>query len=91
MRVIRYRIKPEHVAENERLIEDVFREMNAKRPGGTRYLVLSLPDGTFIHVAEGEITALDSHQKFRSGIDSRCLETPKTVEAKVVGEYRSNP
>ncbi len=91
MKVIRYRIKPEHVAENERLIEDVFREMSAKRPGGTRYLVLSLPDGTFIHVAEGEIAALDSHREFRLGIDSRCLGTPKTVDAKVMEEYRSNP
>jgi len=91
MKVIRYRVKPEHVAENERLIEDVFREMNAKRPGGTRYLVLSLSDGTFIHVAEGEITALDSHRTFRLRIDSRCLETPTTVDAKLVGEYRSNP
>ena len=91
MKVIRYQVKPEHVAENERLISDVFREMEAKQPGGTRYLVLALPDGTFIHVAEGEITTLDAHKKFRTGIDARCLETPKTVDAKIVGEYRSNP
>jgi hypothetical protein len=91
MKVIRYLVKPEHVAENEGLIQDVFRELDAKRPGGTRYLVLALPDGTFIHVAEGEITTLDSHREFRTDINARCLETPKTVDAKIVGEYRSNP
>ena len=87
MKVIRYRVKPEHVAENERLVEGVFRELSAKQPSDTRYLVLALPDGTFIHVAEGEITTLDSHREFRTGIDARCLETPKAVDAKVVGEW----
>jgi hypothetical protein len=87
MKVIRYRVKPEHQDENERLVERVFQELSAKRPAGTRYLVLALPDGTFIHVAEGEITTLDAHREFRTGIDARCLETPKSVDAKVVGEW----
>ena len=69
---------------------DVFRELEAKTPGGTRYLVLSLPDGTFIHIAEGEITTLESHRVFRTGVNERCIETPRTVDAKVVGEYRSH-
>jgi hypothetical protein len=91
MKVIRYQVRPEHVAENERLIADVFRELHATCPNGTRYLVLSLPDGTFIHVADGEITTLESHRQFRTGINARCLETPKTADAKIVGEYRLNP
>jgi hypothetical protein len=87
MKVIRYQVKPEYVTENERLITDVFRELNATRPSATRYLVLALGDGTFIHIAEGEMTTLESHRKFRSGIDARCLETPHAVDAKVVGEW----
>jgi hypothetical protein len=87
MKVIRYQVKPEHVAENKRLIADVFREMDAKRPSDTRYLVLALPDGTFIHVAEGEISTLESHRAFRTGINDRCTITPTTVEATIVGEY----
>jgi hypothetical protein len=67
----------------------VFRELEAKQPSGVRYLVLALPDGSFIHVAEGEITTLESHRVFRTGINARCVETPKTVDAKVVGEYRN--
>lgn len=87
MKVIRYQVKTEHREENERLIREVFRELDAKRPSGTRYLVLALPDGTFIHVAEGEITTLESHRQFRTGINDRCSVTPATVEATIVGEY----
>ena len=87
MKVIRYQIKPEHREENQRLIEGVFQEIHAKRPTDTRYLVLALPDGTFIHVAEGEISTLESHRAFRTGINDRCTVTPTTVEATIVGEY----
>jgi len=89
MKVIRYQITPEQVAENKRLITDVFREMEAKRPANTRYLVLALPDGTFIHVADGDIATLESHRAFRTGINDRCTVTPTTVEATIVGEYVS--
>jgi hypothetical protein len=54
MKHIRYQVKPEQVAENERLIGDVFRELDAKRPAGTRYLVLALPDGTFVQLPMGK-------------------------------------
>jgi hypothetical protein len=89
MKVIRYQIQPEHVGENERLIADVFRELEAKRPDGVRYLVLALPDGTFIHIAEGDVTPLDTHRAFRTGVNARCIEAPRTVDAKVIGEYRA--
>jgi hypothetical protein len=91
MKVIRYRVKPEHVAENERLIADVFRELDTTAPGGITYFVLALPDGTFIHIADGEVTTLDSHRRFRTAIDARCLETPRSADAKIVGAYRLNP
>ena len=89
MKVIRYQVQPEHVEENERLIADVFRELEAKRPNGIRYFVLSLSDGTFVHIAEGDPTGLDSHRVFRTGINARCVQTPTTVDAKVLGEYRA--
>jgi hypothetical protein len=46
-KVIRYRIKPEKIEENQRLIEGVFRELHAKSPANVRYLVLKLADGSF--------------------------------------------
>ena len=51
-KLIRYRVKPEKIEENQRLIEDVFRELHAKSPKNARYLVLKLSDGTFCHLFE---------------------------------------
>jgi hypothetical protein len=45
-KLIRYRVKPEKIEENQRLIEDVFRELHTKSPKDARYLVLKLSDGT---------------------------------------------
>lgn len=88
MKFVRYQVKPESVGENERLIADVFRELEGAAPNGIRYLVLALPDGTFMHIAEGDVTALESHRVFRTGINARCLENPKAVDAKVVGDFQ---
>ena len=40
--LVRYRAKPEKIEENQRLIEGVFRELQAKSPTDVRYLVLKL-------------------------------------------------
>ena len=47
--IVRYKTKPETAQENERLIQQVFQELQAKSPEGVRYLALKLGDGTFIH------------------------------------------
>jgi hypothetical protein len=68
--LVRYRVRPEKVAENEKLIRDVFRELQAKAPDDVRYLVLSLSDGTFCHLVEDrskKIPALDAFAAFRRG------------------------
>ncbi len=38
--LVRYKAKPEMAHENERLITDVFRELQAKAPDGVRYTAL---------------------------------------------------
>jgi hypothetical protein len=43
--LVRYKAKPEMAHENERLITDVFRELQAKAPDGVRYAALRLDDG----------------------------------------------
>lgn len=88
MKLIRYRVTSDHVEENERLISAVFEELDARAPDGMRYLVLRLPDGTFVHIAEGALTSLDAHKTFRGGIDARCIEPPRSMEAQIVGNYR---
>lgn len=54
--LVRYKIKPEQVQENARLIKLVFQELKAKSPDGARYVVLQLDDGTFVHFATVEST-----------------------------------
>lgn len=88
--LIRYRVKPEKIAENQRLIEDVFRELHAKSPNA-RYLVLKLADGTFCHLFEdsgGTIASLEAFAAFRRGGEERRLDEPQRLEATVVGNYR---
>jgi hypothetical protein len=91
--LIRYKTKPDMAGENARLIKDVFRALQAKMPDGVRYGVLSLGDGTFVHVVEtedgaGPLTGLEAFQSFQSGIKDRCLELPQSGEAVIVGNYR---
>jgi len=51
-KVIRYRTKPEHADENERLIRGVFAELAEDRPDGLHYATFRLDDGvSFVHVA----------------------------------------
>ena len=52
--VVRYRTKPEMADENQRLIENVFAELQTKSPEGIRYLVMKLGDGKFIHFVIAE-------------------------------------
>lgn len=43
---VRYRATPEQAAENQRLVEEVFRELDASRPDGLRHAAYRLADGT---------------------------------------------
>ena len=89
--LIRYRVKPEKIEENQRLIEEVFRELHAKSPKDVRYLVLKLSDGTFCHLVEDSskaVPSLDAFAKFRAGGEERRLEEPQQLEATPIGNYR---
>lgn len=92
--LIRYKTKPERADENAHLVEEVFRELHAEAPGGTRYMVLRLEDGTFVHFVETEegtaaIPGLPAFKAFQSGIKDRCIEPPQSSEATIVGNYRT--
>jgi hypothetical protein len=89
--LVRYRVKPDAIAENERLIGAVFRELHAKAPPHVRYLVLSLSDGTFCHLVEDKsktIASLAAFAAFRDGGGERRLDEPQQLKATVVGNYR---
>jgi hypothetical protein len=93
--LVRYKIKPEQVQENARLIKQVFQELKAKSPDGARYVVLQLDDGTFVHFATVEstdgahpITSLEAFRAFQSGIKERCMDLPQSGDATILGNYR---
>jgi hypothetical protein len=92
--IVRYKTKTEAADLNQRLIEAVFQELQAKAPDGVQYLVLRLADGTFLHFVQGKsdiIPALDAFKPFAGGIKERALEPPQQSEATVVGNYRTLP
>ena len=93
-KVVRYRTKPEHAEENERLIREVFAELAEQDPGsGFQYAAFRLDDGvSFLHVAVldgGENPLASSHAfaAFQSGIGERCAEGPVPADATMVGSY----
>src|SRR6266436_7956401 len=81
--LIRYKTKPDRTQENQRLIESVFAELEAKSPDGVRYMVLRLDDGTFVHFVAVDpkeavisIPELEAFRLFQSGHKERCVEPP---------------
>lgn len=91
--LIRYRTKPEMTQQNQRLIENVFEELQARSPEGVRYMALKLGDGTFLHFVEtndgsSPLPELEAFRSFQSGIRDRCAEPPQANDATIVGNYR---
>jgi radical SAM superfamily enzyme with C-terminal helix-hairpin-helix motif len=93
--LIRYDTKPERAEENERLIEDVFRELHAKAPSGVRYMALRLGTGTFVHFVEvnaadgsNPLPELDAFRSFQSGIRDRQVGPAQSSDAAILGHYR---
>jgi hypothetical protein len=92
--MVRYKVRPDAAAENERLIKEVFAQLAREKPPGVRYQSIKLADGvSFVHVAsyDGEgpnpLTLLEAFKVFVSGIKERCEEQPMTYEADLVGAY----
>ena len=91
--VVRYRVRPDRVEENERLVRAVYEELAAVQPEGLRYATVTLDDGvTFVHVAvhetENPLPELASFRAFTEGVAERCDEPPVVSTAELVGSYR---
>jgi hypothetical protein len=96
-KVIQYKTKPEHAAENENLIRQVFAELAAHQPEGLSYASFRLDDGvSFLHVATFDtdvnpLSASAAFAKFQSGIKERCVDGPGASDAAIIGSYRFLP
>jgi hypothetical protein len=91
--LIRYKTKPGMADKNAELIAEVFRELKAVAPEGTRYLSLRLDDDSFVHfvesvAADSALPKLDAFKAFQSGIRDRCIEPPVAGGVTIVGNYR---
>jgi hypothetical protein len=94
--MVRYQVKPETAAENERLIREVFAQLARDKPAGLRYDSFKLADGvSFVHLAISEskeanpLPQLAAFKAFIAGAKERCVEPPVTVELSQIGGYDS--
>ena len=92
--MVRYKVKPERVEENEQLVRAVYDELAATAPAGLRYATFRLDDGvSFVHIAsvEGEsnpLAEVEAFARFQAGISDRCEEPPVATQAQTIGSYR---
>lgn len=91
--MIRYRVKPDRVAENTDLVRNVYAELRQANPAGFRYSTLRLDDGvTFVHIAITEgthdpLSKLEAFKRFRAGLGERVEAPPEAGEAQLIGAY----
>ena len=93
--VVRYRVKPDRVAENEELVGRVYAGLAVLGHAGIRYATYRLADGlTFVHVASidpahgpNPLLDLPAFAAFTAGIADRCDEPPQASDASLVGSY----
>lgn len=91
--MVRYRVYPDRVAENEELVRAVYDELAAAQPEGLHYATFKLPDGvTFVHLARHDdpnpLSTIAAFQRFQEGIRERCEEPPAVTELHEIGSYR---
>ncbi|MEZ4654532.1 MAG: hypothetical protein R3E12_13345 [Candidatus Eisenbacteria bacterium] len=94
--MVRYKVRPDRAEENERLVRNVFAELDRSRPSGIRYATFRLDDGaTFVHLASVEtddgtnpLLALDAFKTFVETIKERCDDPPITFELEEIGSHR---
>jgi hypothetical protein len=94
--MVRYKIKADRVAENERYVAAVFEELRRNQTQGLRYASFKLADGlSFVHIVSHEspdntnrLIELPAFKAFASKIEERCDELPVTVDLAEVGSYR---
>lgn len=92
--IVRYKLKPGRVEENEQLVKAVFRELRQESPEGFNYAAFKMADGlSFTHIVANEdaggnpLSALPAFKKFQEGIEDRCDELPLVSHVSSIGFY----
>ena len=91
---VRYKIAPDKIDENARLIRAVFAQLNETKPEGLYYASMMTEDGSFMHVVhtdddtpDGILTELPAFKAFTSGLKDRAIEGTAFTDFEVVGNY----
>jgi hypothetical protein len=93
--MIRYTVKPDRVAENERLSRAVYEALQRERPAGLHYATFKLADGLgFVHVVSYDegvsnqvLTSLPAFKAFSENVKERCSEPPVRSDLTEIGSY----
>jgi hypothetical protein len=94
--MVRYKVKPERVEENEELVRAVYDEPRRTEPAGLRYATFKLDDGvSFVHLAVTEsenggspLSKLKAFQEFQENIEDRTDDGPVVTELDRIGSFR---
>jgi hypothetical protein len=93
--VVRYRVKPDRVAENEELVRAVYRELAENPVEGLRYGTFRSADNDFVHLAwvdpalsSNPLLEVTAFQRFTEHIGDRAEEPPVAVSYEEVGSFR---
>lgn len=95
--MVRYKVKPDRVAENEELVRAVYEELARTAPAGLRYATYRLDDGaSFVHLAtidtddgQNPLGKVEAFARFTENVRDRCDEPPATIEVEEIGSYRA--
>jgi quinol monooxygenase YgiN len=94
--MVRYKLKPDRVTENEALVRAVYEELRQAEPEGLRYATFKLEDGvSFVHFSSTEtddgrnpLSDLRAFKEFQKEIRDRCEEPPVVTELEEIGSFR---
>jgi hypothetical protein len=92
--IVRYKVKPGRVEENEKFVRAVYAELSEVKPAHFSYATYKLDDGlSFIHIAEftgegkGPLSGIKAFAAFQQGVKDRCDELPVVAQGTEVGSY----
>jgi quinol monooxygenase YgiN len=94
--MVRYKVKPGRVEENEELVRAVYDEIRRTDPAGLRYATFKLDDGvSFVHLAMTEseagrspLSKVKAFQEFQKNIEDRTDEGPVVTDLDPIGSFR---
>jgi hypothetical protein len=94
--MVRYRVKPERVEENEELVRAVYDEIHRTAPAGLGYATFKLDEGvSYVHLAvfEGEsdgspLSKVEAFRRFQDDIEERTDDGPVVTELDRIGSFR---